>query len=112
VQVRRPDAGASSVKDAMAPGLPRHLHEAPSRSAREFRACHSAAPAPEAADQHRVFGRSVDPERVVERAHQAPCCRKASQINAGDAHAMAAPLADGHIGPSRQPWKDDMTAQR
>jgi hypothetical protein len=46
-KARQVDAVASSVEDAVASALPLDLHKAPSRGAKEIRACRIAGSSPE-----------------------------------------------------------------
>lgn len=92
-------------------GMLRRIHEASNRGAEEVRVCHRAVPAPKTSDKHRVFGRRVDPDRVVERSHQPPGSRKVTKVKGRHADALRASLTNDHICTGWKARQDDVTAE-
>ena len=93
-------------------GTLRRIHEASNRGTEEVRVRHRAVPAPETADKHRVFGRRVDPDRVVDRSHQPPGSQEVAEVKSRHAYARHAALADGHIGTCWKARQDNVTSKR
>lgn len=92
--------------------MAREHHEPPIRGTQEIRISQVAVPASEAPGQHRVLGRRVDAEGVVDGTHQPSRCLPVPQVDIRHAHTVRTTHADGHVATCGQAGQNDVAAMR